>query len=224
MRKNTKLLRAGVVLTALCTAGCAIPTVKDAAITEDYRYRYPITVAPEMRTLRVPYAGVGAGLDPSVRSQLQHFVSEYKSNGAGAISVSAPDGRENVALEFAGHVAQLGVPRDQILLGTNPTPQPGSEIELGYISYTAETKECGNWSEDLGTTRDNSPFLNLGCATQNNIAAMVADPRDLIGPQPMSPGDTQRRMTVLEKYRAGEPTPTERTEDQSGAVSLTLEN
>ena len=224
MRKNLNILRAGVVLTALSTAGCAIPTIKDPAYTEDYRWRYPITVAPEMRTLRIPYGGAGAGLDPNMRTQLQHFVNEYKSNGAGAISVSAPDGWENVALEFAGHVAQLGVPRDQILMGTNPNPGPGSEIELGFISYQAETRECGDWSENLGTTRDNSPFPNLGCATQNNIAAMVADPRDLIGPQPLAPGDTQRRMTVLERYRAGEPTPTERTDAQEGVVSQAAAN
>nr|TFG54669.1 MAG: hypothetical protein E4H34_02080 [Hyphomicrobiales bacterium] len=221
MRKSFKFLRAGVVLTALCTAGCAIPTIKDPAYTEDYRYRYPITVAPEMRTLRDPYGGAGAGVDPDTRSQLQQFVNEYKSNGAGAISVSAPDGWENVALEFAGQVAQMGVPRDQIRLGTNPASQPGSEIELGYISYTAKTKECGDWSVNLGVTRTNSPFPNLGCATQNNFAAMVADPRDLIGPQPMSSGDTQRRLTVLEKYRAGEATPTVRTEDQRGVISDT---
>jgi pilus assembly protein CpaD len=224
MRKNLNILRAGAVLTALCTAGCAIPTIKDPAYTEDYRVRYPITVAPEMRTLRIPYGGAGAGLDPSARAQVQHFVNDYKSNGAGAISVSAPDGWENVALEFAGHVAQYGVPRDQILLGTNPTPRPGSEIELGFISYQAKTRECGDWSENLGVTRSNSPFPNLGCATQNNIAAMVADPRDLIGPQPMDPGDTQRRLTVLERYRAGEPTPTERTDAQSGAVSQAAGN
>ena len=53
---------------------------------------------------------------------------------------------------------------------------------------------------------------------------MVADPRDLMGPQPMDPGDTQRRMTVLEKYRAGEPTPTVRIDAQEGAVSEAVTN
>lgn len=224
MKKNSSFLRAGVALAALCVAGCAIPTVKEPAYTEDYRFRYPITVAPEMRTLRIPYAGPGASMDLETQAQLQQFVRDYRNNGAGALSVSTGQGRENIALEFAGHVADLGVPRDRILLGTNAALESASEVEIGFISYTAETKPCGDWSENLGTTRQNSPFPNLGCATQNNLAAMVADPRDLMGPQPMDPGDTQRRLTVLEKYRAGEPTPTVRIEAQEGVVSQAAEN
>jgi len=219
MKRNSSFLRAGVALTALCVAGCAIPTVKDPAYTEDYRYRYPITVAPEMRTLRIPYAGPGASMDLETQAQLRQFVHEYRNNGAGALSVSTGEGQEHVALEFAGHVTELGVPRDRILLGTNAALETASEVEIGFISYMAETKPCGDWSENVATTHQNSPFPNLGCATQNNLAVMVADPRDLMGPQPMDPGDTQRRMTVLEKYRAGEPTPTARTGAQEGVVS-----
>jgi pilus assembly protein CpaD len=224
MSNTSMLLRASVVLAAFCVSGCGTTTWKDPAYTEDYRMRYPITVAPEMRTLRIPYGGVGAGIDLNMQAQLRRFVGEYRNAGVGAISVSTPEGWENVALEFAGHVAQLGVPRDRIVLGTNPTRQPGSEIEIGFVSYKAETKACGDWSEDLAVTRRNAPSPNLGCATQNNIAAMVADPRDFIGPQPMDPGDTQRRMTVLEKYRAGESTPAELTEMQSGVVSQAVVN
>ena len=224
MKKNSSFLRAGVALTALCVAGCALPTIKDPAYTEDFRVRYPITVAPEMRTLRMPYAGPGASIDPEMQAQLQQFVHEYRNNGAGALSVSTGEGQEHVAFEFAGHVAELGVPRDRILLGTNAALETGSEVEIGFISYKAETKPCGDWSEDVASTRQNSPFPNLGCATQNNLAAMVADPRDLMGPQPMDPGDTQRRMTVLEKYRAGEPTPTVRIDAQESYVSTAATN
>ena len=133
-------------------------------------------------------------------------------------------GWQNVGLEFAGRIAALGVSRENILLGTDPTPQAGAEIEVGFISYTAETKPCGDWSQNLASNSNNSPFPNLGCATQNNIAAMVTDPRDLIGPQPMDPADTQRRLTVLDKYRQGLPTAAERTEDQSGLVSEAAQN
>lgn len=219
MKTTSTILRAGAALSALLVAACAIPTTKDPAYTEDYRVRYPITVAPKMRTLHIPYGGPGAGVDPNMETQLRQFVYEYRGNGAGAISVSTPEGWEHVALEFAGRIAALGVPREDILLGTDPTPEVGAEIEVGFISYVAETKPCGDWSEDIASTRRNTPTPNLGCATQNNIAAMVADPRDLVGPQPMDPGDTQRRITVLELYRQGMPTAAERTEAQTGVVS-----
>jgi len=219
MKKNSNFLRAGVAATALCVAGCAIPTTKEAAFTEDYRYRYPITVAPEMRTMRIPYGGPGSELDLETQAQLRQFVNDYRTGGAGALSVSSGEGQEHIAFEFAGHIAEMGVPRDRILMGTNAQIQSASEVEIGFISYKAETKPCGDWSENLGTTRRNSPIPNLGCATQHNIAAMVADPRDLMGPQPMDPGDTQRRMTVLERYRAGELTGAERSDLQQNAIA-----
>jgi pilus assembly protein CpaD len=163
-------------------------------------------------------------MDLETQAQLRQFVRDYRNKGAGALSVSTGQGQENIALEFAGHVAEMGVPRDRILLGTNAALESNSEVEIGFISYTAETKPCGDWSQNVATTRQNSPLPNLGCATQNNLAAMVADPRDLMGPQPMDPGDTQRRITVLERYRAGEATPTVRVEGQEGAVSATAAN
>ncbi|MEY4878944.1 MAG: hypothetical protein RJB62_413 [Pseudomonadota bacterium] len=224
MKNISILLRASVVLTGFCVAACATPTLKDPAFTEDYRVRHPINVAPKMHTLRIPYGGPGAGMDPNMSAQLKYFVDEYMLNGAGAISVSTPEGWEHVSLEFAGEIASLGVPRDRILLGTDPTPQYGAEIEIGYIGYIAQTQPCGDWSEDLNFTLNNTPRPDIGCSTQQNIAAMVADPRDLLGPRPMDAPDTQRRLTVLERYRAGLATPAERNEMQSGVVSQAVGN
>ena len=54
---------------------------------------------------------------------------------------------------------------------------------------------------------------------ETDLAAMVADPRDLVSPRPLDPDDAQRRLTVLEKYRKGETTVAEKAASQSGAVT-----
>ena len=41
---------------------------------------------------------------------------------------------------------------------------------------------------------------NFGCAQQQNLAAMVANPADLVRPQPMTPADGGRRADVIKKY------------------------
>jgi len=224
METTTLLLRSGVAIAALLTAACTTTTFKDPAYTEDYRYQYPITVAPRMHTMHIPYAGPGADLDPNMGAQLAYFVEQFKRDGAGAISVSTPEGWEHVSLEYAGRIASLGVPHDRILLGTDPTPQPEGEIEIGYIGYVAETRPCGDWSVSLATTWENKPNPNLGCSTQQNVAAMVADPRDLLGPRPMDPPDATRQLFVLERYRMGLPTPAERAEIQNGNVTQAVGN
>lgn len=219
MRRSSRLLRLSAVAAALFAASCATPSWKGPEYTDYYRERFPITVAPEMRTLRLAYGGPGAQLDPNMSVQLRAFVREYLDQGTGAISVATPQGLESAALEYAGHIAALGVPRTRILLGTDPMPQRGAEIAVSFIGYVARTEPCGDWSENVAYTLDNAPMLNLGCATQQNIAAMVADPREFVTPQELGPDDLQRRLTVLEAYRAGDPTPAQRTEQQTGAVS-----
>jgi pilus assembly protein CpaD len=66
---------------------------------------------------------------------------------------------------------------------------------------------------------DNPSPVNFGCATQNNLAAMVADPADLVMPRTMTASDAQRRGTVFEKYRKGEITATTRDQHDSAALS-----
>jgi pilus assembly protein CpaD len=84
----------------------------------------------------------------------------------------------------------------------------------------AETPSCGDWSGNLGYTAPNTPPPNFGCTTQHNIAAMVSDPRDLLTPDTSGQADAQRRLTVLDKYRKGEPTPAQKTQEQNALISI----
>jgi pilus assembly protein CpaD len=105
------------------------------------------------------------------------------------------------------------------MTGLDDVPNAPDEVKITYIGYQAHAESCGGWPTNLGDTAANLPNPNLGCATQHNIAAMVADPRDLATPKPFEPGDAQRGLTVLDKYRKGDPTPANKTAEQSGAVS-----
>jgi pilus assembly protein CpaD len=56
----------------------------------------------------------------------------------------------------------------------------------------------------LANTTANRQYFDYGCASQQNLAAMVADPLDLLYPRASSPADAERRGTVLEDYRNGD--------------------
>ena len=53
----------------------------------------------------------------------------------------------------------------------------------------------------MTNTVQNRNYENFGCASQANLAAMVAEPMDLIGPRQMSPIDAVRRGQVIKDYR-----------------------
>ena len=48
------------------------------------------------------------------------------------------------------------------------------------------------------------PWPNMGCATQRNLAAAVADPSDLVEPRGETPRPGERRDVVWGKYVKGE--------------------
>jgi len=66
--------------------------------------------------------------------------------------------------------------------------------------------QCGTEWGNLGRTGDNQSASNFGCAVNANLAAQIADPRDIAGPRAMTPASAGRRTVVFDKYAAGEQT------------------
>ncbi len=74
-------------------------------------------------------------------------------------------------------------------------------VRISYRAMSAATEPCGKWSSDLGDTQDNKHWENFGCASQNNLAAIVANPADLIGPRLPSGVDPVKRGVAMTKYQ-----------------------
>ena len=107
---------------------------------------------------------------------------------------------------FAERAAASGISRDKILVSTHDAANGDIRVDVSYIAYTGQAPTaCGDWSEDLAFTMENQTSKNFGCAVQHNIAAMVADPRDLLGPRPMDGRDTARRDGHHQLTRQGKP-------------------
>ena len=47
----------------------------------------------------------------------------------------------------------------------------------------AQTDKCGRWPEDLLHDAENKHYADFGCSYQNNLAAQIANPADLLGPR-----------------------------------------
>lgn len=210
--------RAACLFAVLLAGSCAGQSDDHPNLPQDGAANHPITVEPSYRSLKIVYAGTLSAEDTA---KLNVFVGDYLAHGNGAISVSAPagpDSQQTIAA-LGELLAGMGVPRSRILVGVQDQDGSDGRVELGYISYQAHTKPCGDWSKDVADDDSNEPMPNFGCAVQQNIAAQVADPRDLIETPPMSPADATRRAQVLSKYEQGQQTGVQKSKDQSGAVS-----
>ncbi len=220
---KTFLIRGAAIAALMMAASCVAPTNDANGIMPDGAANHPITVEPAYRSLKVGFSGA-LGRDDAAR--LDAFVADYRDHGNGSISVSAPAtlGARNAISFFADHINAMGIPRDHILVATHDTPDGDARVEINYIAYQAHTEKCGDWSENLDFTLGNSTPKNFGCAVQQNIAAQIADPRDLMGPRGMGESDAARRITVMGKYEQGQITAADKRKsdlpnEQSGVSS-----
>jgi pilus assembly protein CpaD len=213
------ILRYASVAAVLLAGSCTGP-MNELTLSNDGAVNHPITVAPHYNTIKLPFSAANAGLLPDEEARFEDFVAGYLAHASGSISISPPAGADAPAAirYFAERLAALGVSRSRIMVGTHQAGGDG-QVEIGYVGYVAEVDPCGDWSKDLDQTAANQSAPNFGCATQHNIAAQVADPRDLIQPQAVSAGDATRRSTALGNYEKGKVTAADKNQDQSAKVS-----
>ena len=87
-------------------------------------------------------------------------------------------------------------------------------IRVSYLRYVAEPPQCGDWSANLAYDPTNLPYPNLGCSQQRNLAVMVANPSDLLGPRSETARSGERRDQVWGKYVTGQPTGARKSIDE----------
>jgi pilus assembly protein CpaD len=233
-RAVTTVMR-GVLLAAFAAAlaGCNTTTALDTtgAIPNDYRDRHPITVKEGKNSLAL-FVGAGrGGLSPSQRAEVLAFAQTWRRDATGGISIDRPVGGPNqravsdTLKETVSILTQAGVPSHGI--GVRPYHVAGgmrADLRLNYPLMVGHAGPCGLWPDDVGPAYDpkhfeNKEYYNLGCAQQHNIAAMVANPADLLQPRAETPVYTAKRTFGVDKWRKGESPATTYTDAQKGAIS-----
>jgi pilus assembly protein CpaD len=214
-------LRIASLLAVLLAGSCSqfeSDNDKPPRLFQDGEANYPVTATPVYRSLKLANSET---LSANNAADLSAFVDDYLSRGNGAISVSVPSSpySSRVITALGEHLADLGVPRSHILVGVQDASGGEGRVEVGYVSFDAHAEACGDWSENAAFTLQNTPTPNYGCAVQHNIAAQLADPRDLTQARGLGPADPTQRMQVFNKYEQGQTTQSQKSQVQSGAIS-----
>jgi pilus assembly protein CpaD len=218
-----------------CTLGLAGCFTNDKVATPsafDYRLRHPIAVSEGPRTIGLFIGTARGGLTADQRADVVAFANTWRREATGGIIIDLPAGTRNeVAAANAVHevrsiLAAAGVPPNAVDVRPYRPSDPSklATIKLNYPTLVAEAGPCGLWPHDLGPTVDrehneNVEYFNLGCASQRNLAAMVANKHDLVQPRGEVPPYTGRRTTVLDKYHRGETTQTIDPNADKGKIS-----
>ncbi len=217
---------------AIALAGCYTTTPAASGLANDYRLRHPIAVKEGVKTVELFIGSKRGGLTPEQRADVTSFAGAWRRKATGGILIELPAGTRNeVAAANAVHevralLLSLGVPPQGIEVRPYAPAIPGklATVRLNYPTMIAEAGPCGMWPDDLGPTanrehNENTPYWNLGCASQRNLAAMVDNKADLVQPRGEIPPFTSRRTTVLDKYRQGQSSATVYPDAEKAKIS-----
>lgn len=214
-------LSSALVLAAVlggCNTTKSEPTVTGSVMQDGFRTRHPIVVEQGEETFDVPVNARGTPLSPQLVASVENFARDAQESRATGITVMVPSGSANEAAayrasrEISATLGRVGFASHAVSMVpyTAEGPEDAAPIRLSYPRLVARVPHrCGQWPAQVIGSNDNSDYWNFGCATQANVAAMVAEPTDLVAPAPIGKGDASRRSTIVYAYRKGEKTRSE---------------
>lgn len=195
IRSTAALLILGAVVSA-----CGGPAAREANTTL-YSVNQPVV----QRTDYVLDLATGPeGVSPSEIGRLQGWFQGLQVAYGDRIAIDEGSGgyRDGTAREaIAAAAARHG------LLVTDDTPVTAGAVQPGTVRVivsrtVASVPGCPDWGPN-GLSATSS---NYGCAVNSNLAAMVADPNDLVLGQTGSGTDSTTATRAIRTYRNAAPT------------------
>ncbi|MXP25726.1 pilus assembly protein CpaD [Altererythrobacter indicus] len=155
----------------------------------------------------------GNGLPEQEQQRLAGWFAAMELGYGDRISVTDPAGGGRVASDVAQLAARYG------LQLSPPSPADLQPVEPGLVRVTlarstASVPGCPDWQESYSTHFGNETANNFGCATNANLAAMVADPEDLVrGASDTGSTQIMTSNKAIEAYRTQPTTAVDVTKD-----------
>lgn len=191
-------------------SGCANrDSITVGSIPDDYRTNHPIIISEKDEKIDLPVGASDRGMTHSQRTTLLGFLDNYDRSAAATLTILVPAGSANeiaaaaAGRDFARLATKNGVPSSRIVMASYQAgaAEVSAPVRVSYSRLRAHTDQCGRWPEDLLETSENKHYANFGCSYQNNLAAQMANPADLLGPRKQTPIDATNRGTVIDVYR-----------------------
>lgn len=150
----------------------------------------------------------GGGIDASDTARLEGWFEALKLGYGDRVSVDASSGgygtdaRDTVATI----AARYGLLLDRNAPVTAGAVPPGS-IRVVVSRAKASVPGCPDWSRPSEPNFNSHNASNYGCAINSNLAAMIADPTDLVlGRSGDSASDASTSGKAIKSYRERKPT------------------
>lgn len=189
--------------------------------------RHEIGVAQHKEYLEVKLDARDTQLRISEVMKVRAFLDKYADVGHGPLVVSMPKSAENPQLAV-GAVAEIrdfaweaGIKYETILgAAYDASGRSSTPIIMAFKTYKAVKPDCPTLARvDFANASSNNDLPSLGCSVRTNMAAMIAEPADLLGQRSLDEGDLNRRQFQLDLWLQGQPTTAARDASETTAIS-----
>jgi pilus assembly protein CpaD len=151
-------------------------------------------------------------LGPSEEARLDAWFHSLQLGYGDAIYVDGPyaDGARSDVARVAGRYGMLVNSGSPVTAGS---VAPGL-VRVVVSRTRASVPNCPNWSVPSQPNLENATMSNYGCGVNANLAAMVANPEDLVhGQEGSGVGDSATASRAIGLYRTTPPTGTKGLQD-----------
>ena len=206
--RRRAVLPLAATMAAALLAGCANRDhIQVGAIPDDYRTNHPIVIGEKAETLDIPVAADGYRMTRGQRDLVAGFLYNYDDKAAPTVTILVPADAANsaaassVAVDIGKAMRHSGISNVYVASYQVGAPDALPPIRVTYTAIRAQTGKCGRWPADLMENSENKHWANFGCSYQNNLAAQIANPHDLIGPRRPTEIDAEKRGVAIDDYQ-----------------------
>jgi pilus assembly protein CpaD len=180
---------------SLVLAGCSTLD----ANTSMYSVHQPVV---ERTNYAIDVNTAGGGISSSERVRVSEWFDALKLGYGDRIALDYGDGYSNAAAKQ--DVAELADRHGMLLVDTAPvTPgnvAPGT-VRIVVTRSKASVPGCPDNSKTSDRNYNSAVSSNYGCAANSNLAAMIADPEDLVRGQQTDPMDGNTGKKAIDALR-----------------------
>ena len=148
----------------------------------------------------------GSGLAPGEPRRLVGWLDSLHLGYGDRVAIDDPAGYGAARADVATTVARYGLILSDDAPVTGATVAPGT-IRIVVSRTTARVPGCPDMSRVSGIEFESNTSSNQGCAINSNLAAMIANPGDLVRGQPGSTAyDPAVGTRAIDAFRKAAPT------------------
>jgi pilus assembly protein CpaD len=196
---NSKL--SFLLLASAALAGCAVHPGVDNPSAGLEAVNQPVVARSDYV---FDAAAPSGNLDPTEAARLDGWFRGLDLGYGDVISVDGPyagAARGDVA-RVAGRYGMLVSDGAPVTVGAIPDGM----VRVVVSRTRASVPGCPNWSKPSNPNYNNEHMSNYGCAVNANLAAMVANPADLVSGRDNTGTDPMTGTRAIQSYRSQKPT------------------